>query len=620
NKGNLLYEELFRFLISRISVPQSAEQLIQVGEKAHHKDNEEVFRTFLLFEKYLVALEPKNKFTTDTLRTEVFRRFPGLAELYPFRILILDDTEKKNVIAFHFMNIFLHEIRDQFGRGMHEYTDQKEALLKELRQQPLTEELFRELQFLCYEVFGFVSLHYGEGLGAKLFEKSYEQIASIFKELEVFPHLIAFIPREIVSKEHLGLFTQSQIEKVFLEKLAETESLNNALHEKIAELEITREKAEEAARTKAQFLSVMSHEIRTPLNAIIGFTELLSQNNPRADQREDLKMLKFSGENLLNIINDILDFSKLDSNKVQLSIVSFNLREMMQLLYQSFSYKANEKNIIFDIEYDSRLPFTVKGDSLRLSQILNNLISNAVKFTTVGSVKLRIDLVEAVGETIRTHFSVTDTGIGIPEEKQSKIFEQFTQADSDTTRLYGGTGLGLSISKKLAELMGSDIVIKSIPGKGSEFSFIVDFERSEEQPVKKPIEERKKNPDSFKGKKILLAEDNTFNANIARRYIGGWGAEMDVALDGAQAFEFVMRKQYDLVLMDVQMPVMDGITCTKEIRKFHPDLPILAITAATIGDVADQITSSGMNGHVSKPFKPTELFQKLEEFLRPELV
>ncbi|RYG29623.1 MAG: hypothetical protein EOO01_37945, partial [Chitinophagaceae bacterium] len=399
---------------------------------------------------------------------------------------------------------YLAYIREQFGRGLYDFTDGRQVALGKLKTHQEKPEQFRELQLLCYEVFDFVRLTYGDTLAAKTFEKAYEKITSVFRELEVFPHLIAFIPGQIVKRDHLGLFTQAQIEQVFLEKLAETESLNKALHEKIAELEVTKTRAEEAARTKSQFLSVMSHEIRTPLNAIIGFTDLLSQNAPREDQQQDLKMLRFSGENLLNIINDILDFSKLDSNKVQLSMQSFNLREMTQLLYQSFSYKAKEKNIIFDIEYDEKLPFIVMGDSLRLSQILNNLISNAIKFTATGSVKLTIALQEFVDGKYRTSFRVIDTGIGIPLNKQATIFEQFTQADSDTTRLFGGTGLGLSISKKLAQLMDSDIVLESVAGQGSVFSFVLDFEHSAEQ-TRIPAEQRKKNPESFSGKHILLA-------------------------------------------------------------------------------------------------------------------
>ncbi|WP_431214962.1 sensor histidine kinase [Puia sp. P3] len=230
-----------------------------------------------------------------------------------------------------------------------------------------------------------------------------------------------------------------------------------------------KEKAEQAAKAKSQFLSVMSHELRTPLNAVIGITHLLLQSDPREDQQEDLRTLQFSGESLLNIINDILDFTKLDSGKIELSAVDFNLRDLTQSLYQSFSFKAKEKNIVFDVEYDERMPFYVKGDSFRLSQVLNNLISNAIKFTQEGSVKLKVEMTESNESSFVTHFAVVDSGIGIAKDKQEKIFEQFTQADSDTTRLYGGTGLGLSISGRLVELMGGRLLVESIQGQGSTF-------------------------------------------------------------------------------------------------------------------------------------------------------
>jgi len=360
----------------------------------------------------------------------------------------------------------------------------------------------------------------------------------------------------------------------------------------------------------------MSHELRTPLNAVIGITHLMQQSNPREDQQEDLRTLQFSGESLLHIINDILDFTKLDSGKIELSAIDFNLRELTQSLYQSFSYKAKEKGIVFDVEYDVKMPFMVKGDNFRLSQVLNNLISNAIKFTREGSVKLKVSLVEEKGASYVTKFSVTDTGIGIPEEKQDKIFEQFTQADSNTTRLYGGTGLGLSISSRLVELMGSAIVVDSEVGRGSDFHFSIVLQQGTgiEPEVLAPRPVVKSN-DRFRNKLILLAEDNTFNANIARRFITGWGADIDVVADGWQAIEFVSRKKYDLILMDVQMPQLDGFACTKKIRKHFKEVPIIAVTASPKNEILQEILACGMNDFVSKPFKPNELRSKILEYL-----
>ncbi len=745
-----LFKEVFQYLTDLISEPSHAEQLIQLGKQADGSDLKDTFHTYLLFEKYLCNFEPGKKYTSQSLRDRLKSAFPSLMQKELFPILFVADGEKKNTIAHEFISSFIAEVVEQYGQVEDGYFERKEEELLELDKKTGAEGTFRELQFLSLEVFQFVNKNYGDTFSAKIFEKTYEKFSGYYKELEVFPHLITLIPKEIVRKEHLGIFTQAQIEQVFLEKLAETEKLNIALDQKIKEQEATQRllskneimlssvissapdaiiianeegkviqwnetateifgysfdeikgkevignlvpesyikkanfkpelflnnpknkllnkrfeiictrkdgtafpaeltitsfqngnnyffngfirdisipkqkeeelvktklRAEQAAKAKSQFLSVMSHEIRTPLNAIIGFTELLSQNAPRPDQLEDLKMLKFSGENLLNIINDILDFNKLDSGKVQLSCVPFNLRELTQSLYQSFSYKAREKQIEFEVEFDEKIPYVVKGDSLRLSQVLNNLISNAIKFTTLGSVKLKITLEGQSPGGISVMFSVVDTGIGIPKEKHEKIFEQFIQADSDTTRLFGGTGLGLSISNKLAQLMGSRIALKSVPKEGSTFYFTTLFQPSDDNLVAEN-KSLKKPKDSFLHKRILLAEDNPFNANIARRYITGWGAEMDLALDGKQALEFALRKKYDMILMDVQMPVLDGFQCSRAIRQHLPFIPIVAVTAAHINEVLEDIKLSGMNDHVSKPFKPNELFQKLEKYL-----
>lgn len=258
----------------------------------------------------------------------------------------------------------------------------------------------------------------------------------------------------------------------------------------------------------------------------------------------------------------------------------------------------------------------VRGDNFRLSQVLNNLISNATKFTKEGFVRLKVEMVDNTINSYVTKFSVIDTGIGIPADKKDKIFEQFTQADSDTTRLYGGTGLGLSISAKLVELMGSVILIDSEPGKGSDFHFSIVLQKADSAEIRTPVQKAiVKNNDAFKGKLILLAEDNLFNANIARRFITGWGADIDIVVDGKQALEFAIRKRYDLILMDVQMPEMDGFACTKKIRKHSMDVPIIAVTASPKNEIIGQIMACGMNDFVSKPFKPNELRNKILEYL-----
>src|SRR3984957_1484433 len=748
-----LYKALFDFLISCISVPAKAEQMIQLGHKVAGKSADDVLHAYLLFEKYLTSFEQAEVHTRKSLRERIRQRFPVLLEESSiFNILFVSETEQKNTLAIQFLQRFLGALTAKFGRAGDGYFEKKLVELIALESRRRDPEIFRSLQFLSFDVFHFIGNNYGEALAGKIFEKSYDTFSTKYKELEFFPYMVTLVPKEIVDREHLGIFTQAQIEQIFLEKLAESEQLNIALDQKIKEnertqkllrkneimlsgvissaldaiiitgnhghivhwnqsateifgytekevkgrtlmetiiplsyeytdwngfqgflengsnpilnqrLELTavrknkeefpieltvtaiedenesyysafirdissrrqrekelvhmKEKAEQAAKAKSQFLSVMSHELRTPLNAVIGITHLMMQSQPREDQQEDLRTLQFSGESLLHIINDILDFTKLDSGKVELSAVDFNLRELVQSLYQSFTFKAKEKDIVFDIEYDGRMPFFVKGDSYRLSQVLNNLISNAIKFTQTGSVKLKVEMSEDKGASFVARFSVIDTGIGIPLDKQEKIFEQFTQADSDTTRIYGGTGLGLSISARLVELMGSIILIDSAPGKGSTFHFSIGLQRGEvAEGVAVAPKVVPKSNEHFLNKRILLAEDNLFNANIARRFITGWGGEIDLVVDGRQALEFVSRKKYDLILMDVQMPLLDGFACTRKIRKHFKDIPIIAVTASPKNEIISEIIACGMNDFVSKPFKPNELRTKILEYL-----
>jgi PAS domain S-box-containing protein len=748
-----LYKALFDFLIGNISIPASAEQLIQLGHKASGKSTDEAFHTYLLFEKYLTSFEQMDQHTRKSLRERIRQRFPALLhEGSVFNILFVSETEQKNTLAIQFLENFLHALKDKFGRAGDGYFEKKIVELQALEVRKRDPDIFRNLQFLSFDVFHFISNNYGETLAGKIFEKSYDSFSGKYKELEFFPYMVTLVPKEIVDREHLGIFTQAQIEQIFLEKLAESEQLNIALDQKIKEnertqrllrknevmlsgvissaldaivitggnghiihwnaaaaeifgytekevkgrtlmetiipmsydhsawngfqgflesegvsmlnqrLELTavrknkdefpieltvtaiedesesyysafirdissrkqreqelvqmKEKAEQAAKAKSQFLSVMSHELRTPLNAVIGITHLLLQSQPREDQQEDLRTLQFSGESLLHIINDILDFTKLDSGKIELSSIDFNLRDLTQSLYQSFSFKAKEKGIVFDVEYDERMPFFVKGDSFRLSQVLNNLISNAIKFTREGFVKLKVEMIDRKEATYVTRFSVIDSGIGIPEDKLDKIFEQFTQADSDTTRLYGGTGLGLSISSRLVELMGSSILVSSSPDRGSDFHFTLVLQHGHKTDASTATTKIvPKSNEQFRNKVILLAEDNVFNANIARRFITGWGAQLEIVVDGRQALEFVARRKYDLILMDVQMPVLDGFACTRKIRKHFKDVPIIAITASPKNEIIHEIMSCGMNDFVSKPFKPNELRTKLLEWL-----
>lgn len=755
---NNSYERLFDFLIKEISVPKQAEELIAIGRKSN-KPVDDLLSDYFLFERYLTNIDPEQKYTRESLRQAIQNLLPELRSDAFFSILFLPDKDKKQQLAISFVELCLHKAIDNFGHAGNGIFDQQLKELKQLQHSPATEESLQYIHSLSDTVYHHVATNFGGQLAEKFYNYAYQETARYYKELEVFPYLISILPRSIVGYSQLNLLTQTQIEQIFLEKLSETEKLNQQLSQKIkeaeeaqnlamknevllrsviassldgmitlndegcittwnpaaeemfgytqeevignemanliippehreahkqgfsrflqthtsnimnrrlelkamrkdgstfpAELTITaarhnnryyfngfirdiservqkesellqtRLQAELAAKAKTDFLSVMSHEIRTPLHAIIGFSHLLLDNRPRPDQMEFLNMLKFSGETLLHIINDILDFNKLESGKLELDQEEFSLKELLDNIYKTFLPKSKEKGIELLLHYDANLPASIKADPGRLSQVLNNLVSNAIKFTHTGYVKIEVNLVDTEGHYLIADFAVTDTGIGIAYDKQQKIFDLFTQADSDTTRKYGGTGLGLSIAKKIVQLMGSEIKLQSHPWNGSKFYFRLKLQQAAGTVTVTPEpepEEKKYNRQAFAGKKILLAEDNTINIMVAKQFVLDWGGDVDVAINGQEALELYLSNHYDLVLMDLQMPVMDGFTSTKEIRKHNSMVPVIALTASSINEVLNSIIDCGMNDYISKPFVPEMLYNKLCKYLLQEVV
>jgi len=402
---------------------------------------------------------------------------------------------------------------------------------------------------------------------------------------------------------HIISFLQERIEKA---KLLETELIHS------------KDVAEKAAMAKSQFLSVMSHEIRTPMNAVIGFTHLLIHQDPKPEQMEFLNFLKFSAENLLVLINDILDFSKIEAGKIEFETVDFSVKDLIANIRLALLQKANEKNLKIKLMLDQDLPNAILGDPVRLGQILTNLISNAVKFTPEGKVTITATLTKADRETSTIDFEVADTGIGIMPDKLDYIFDSFSQASSDTTRKYGGSGLGLTITKRLLQLFGSDIQVESEYGKGSVFHFSLTFKNSS-----KRIKNHVNNEDfyslqSLKGTKLLIAEDNQINVILAKEFMKQWDVECDVAENGEIALMLVQTNNYDMVLMDLQMPEMDGYQTTTAIRNLegakYRDLPIIALTASAMLDIQDKAFTVGMNDYVSKPFNPNELHRKIAAY------
>lgn len=387
------------------------------------------------------------------------------------------------------------------------------------------------------------------------------------------------------------------------------------------ELIEAKNKAEAANEAKSQFLSTMSHEIRTPMNAVIGFTHLLLNNDPRPDQQEYLKVLRFSADNLLTLINDILDFSKIEAGKIEFEQVDFNLKNLISKISGPFRQEALEKNLKLKLLLDQDLPVNLIGDPVRLSQILTNLISNAVKFTKKGSIVISADVKEKSASHTIIDFRVTDSGIGIPEDKLDLIFESFTQAKSDTTREFGGSGLGLTIIKKLLKLQGSEIYVESQAGKGSSFYFSLAFGNSSQQTDSLNQQPVFAAPKNLKGTRILVAEDNQINVFVIRQFLEKWEIAFDVAENGLNALELVQKQDYDCILMDLQMPVLDGYGATLAIRQLkgekYQKVPIIALTASAMLDIKDRAYEVGMNDYLSKPFNPDDLYNRIVKYALP---
>lgn len=378
------------------------------------------------------------------------------------------------------------------------------------------------------------------------------------------------------------------------------------------ELIAAKEEALQLSRTKEMFISVMSHEIRTPLNAVIGMSHLLLEGPKLESQKENLEVLKFSSDNLLTLINDVLDFTKIETGNVELEQLEVHLEDMIQNIIASLQYKTKEKNIYLESQIDPAVPRVVIGDSTRLSQIMLNIVGNAVKFTDKGGVKIGLEVIDQTPKKVRIRFSVADTGIGIASDKLNTIFESFKQADSSTTRKYGGTGLGLAISKRLIELHDSRINVDSEPGKGSTFWFTITFNKADSK------KGNHINVETGLNISVLVVDDNQINRLLINKILTKWGATIDFAEDGLQAISKIESQKYDVVLMDIHMPEMGGLEATRIIRNkpepYFKNLIIIALTASMLTSQMGDIGNAGMNDYILKPFEPKVLFEKLSRF------
>lgn len=445
-------------------------------------------------------------------------------------------------------------------------------------------------------------------------------------------YLIPFTPESIdqstnliamVASFLLIVFMHSYFYTAFIRTIKELEAGNKKQRGLAAQFELAVEKAERSSEAKSEFLSTMSHEIRTPLNAVIGMSNLLISGNPRPDQKENLEVLKFSAGNLLSIINDVLDFNKIESGKLVFENIKFNLAELMQNICGGQIMTARVKGILFKLDIDSTLTKKILiGDPTRITQIIFNLVNNAIKFTADGTVSVKATCLEDHQDKVVINFVVKDTGIGIEQSRLDVIFEPFIQESLSTTRRYGGTGLGLAIVNRLLELQGIKIKVSSIPGTGSEFSFNMEFPVSAEV-VETPVANRLLDIDEFTESlssiRMLIAEDNPVNVLLMQKLLSKWDLVPAIAENGECAVELVRENDFDIILMDLQMPVMNGFDAAKAIRKMDDphksNTPIIALTASALFDIRERVEESGMNDYVSKPFKPNELFEKIQQLV-----
>ncbi len=416
-------------------------------------------------------------------------------------------------------------------------------------------------------------------------------------------NILSFSSVAILSLLCMSLYRNNRIRK----------QSNQALKEKNQELQIAKERAEKASAVRSEFLSTVSHELRTPLHAITGLTHLLLSEKPEAHQLEYLNSLKFSANHLLNYINEILEITRIESNTLELDENYFDIRVLLQDLVSSIQELAKEHRNELISEIDDSIPTRTFGDRTKLSQVLLNLLNNSLKFTSNGSVKLLARVGAFDKDRVSIEFIISDTGIGIPEDKIDTVFDSFTQGSNEINRKYGGTGLGLAIVKRILSVMGSKIKVESEMGKGSTFSFTCYFTYEEVSNVQVP--EKAVDESVLMEKKVLLVEDNKINQMITKRMLEKKSILCEIVETGEDAVSILKERKFDLVLMDVHLPGMNGTTATEQIRHFDSTTPIIALTAISLLENRDMLMGYGMSEVITKPFEPATFYKTLAQFM-----